>query len=336
MKSEKSLWQNNFSHIYIEKNALNFKYTHEILSKLKNSNTIIIDDYMDFFSSSNQSFAAQKNSRKLILAVKKDNFLYAGADVCENFGYDNFYYTTNVINCIFDCEYCFLQGVYNSANIVVFVNVENLFHEVKKMSSKEKIYICISYNTDLLALDNLLNLIEKWYNLVKENENLTVELRTKSSNYKIFKKFQPVDRFIIAYTISPQEIIDLSERGTANLNSRINSLEELSNVGMTIRICFDPLIYTKNFKKIYEALIDKIFTSNIKIENIKDVSIGVFRISKSYIKRIREQNKNSLLLSYPFVNEDGVYTYDELLRKEMIETVRQKVLKYLPPEKIFI
>ena len=36
------------------------------------------------------------------------------------------------MNCVFDCEYCYLKGMYPSANLVVFVNLEDIFAEVEK------------------------------------------------------------------------------------------------------------------------------------------------------------------------------------------------------------
>ena len=39
-------------------------------------------------------------------------------------------------NCLFDCKYCFLQGMYSSANYVIFVNYEDYYDEIKKISMK--------------------------------------------------------------------------------------------------------------------------------------------------------------------------------------------------------
>ena len=34
-------------------------------------------------------------------------------------------------NCIYDCKYCFLQGLYSSANYLVFVNYEDFLNQIK-------------------------------------------------------------------------------------------------------------------------------------------------------------------------------------------------------------
>ena len=38
-----------------------------------------------------------------------------------------------MLNCIYDCNYCFLQGMFNSANYLVFVNYEDYFKEIEKI-----------------------------------------------------------------------------------------------------------------------------------------------------------------------------------------------------------
>ena len=37
-----------------------------------------------------------------------------------------------MLNCVYDCSYCFLQGMFNSANYLVFVNYEDYFKEIEK------------------------------------------------------------------------------------------------------------------------------------------------------------------------------------------------------------
>ncbi|GFR34792.1 hypothetical protein [Thermobrachium celere] len=84
-----------FSHIYVEKRAKDYELTKEILNRFKNANIIEIDHYKDIFCRSNQNFVLQKQSPKLILAVKQNNLIYRGADVCEDFGNKHFFLYIN-------------------------------------------------------------------------------------------------------------------------------------------------------------------------------------------------------------------------------------------------
>lgn len=336
MNLKENILNKAFSHIYVEKDAFNYKYTDEILEKFKNSIIVEIENYKDVFSRENQEFSLQKARPKLILAVKKDEYLYKGADVCEDFGNKNFYYVSSVMNCIYDCEYCYLQGVYSSGNIVIFVNIEDMFNEISKESEDGKeLYICISYDTDLLGLDSITGMVKRWYSFVSERDNIKIELRSKSGNIGILKELKPIDNFIIAWTLSPENVVAKYERGSGSYSARIEAIKKLQELGWSIRLCFDPLIDIDNFEKEYIEMVDRSFSS-IQIDKILDVSIGTFRISKEYMKRMRKNRINSEILNYPFVSKNGVYSYRDSKNDKMIEIVKERVLKYIEREKIYI
>jgi len=171
----------SFSHIYVENGVIENKNTKRILSKFKKSNVIKINHYKDVFCRHNQDFLVQKKSPKLILARNDGNLIYEGARVCDDFGNEHFYYTSSIMNCLYNCEYCYLQGVYSSANIVLFVNLEDVFKQVECILKKHSVYLCISYDTDLMAFENITGFIRKWIQFAEKHDNLKIEVRTKSS-----------------------------------------------------------------------------------------------------------------------------------------------------------
>ena len=331
-----NLFNNRFSHIYVEKKILNNKNTLEILSKFKDVKIIEIDNYKEVFSSNNQDFHLQKLGQKLILASNKPNMIYEGAVVCESFENDNFYYTSSIINCVYDCEYCYLQGVYSSGNIVIFVDIEKVFEEVEELYNKLKtLYLCISYDTDLLAIENICGFSEKWYYFIEDKKDLKIELRTKSGNIDKFLNLKPLDNFIIAFTLSPENLALKNEKYTASFKNRVKAIKELQEKGWKVRICIDPLIYSDNFEKNYSQMIEYLF-NEIDKEKVIDVSIGVFRISKEYLKKMRNQNQYSEILYYPFECIDGVYTYSDKTKSYMINFIKEQFLKYIDEKKIYI
>ncbi|ATV56395.1 spore photoproduct lyase family protein [Fusobacterium pseudoperiodonticum] len=335
INKKKIALNNRFSHIYVEKKILDNKNTLEILSKFKDAKIIKIDNYKEVFSSNNQDFHLQKLGQNLILASNKPNMIYEGAVVCEDFENDNFYYTSSIINCVYDCEYCYLQGVYSSGNIVIFVDIEKVFEEVEELYNKLKsLYLCVSYDTDLLAIENICSFSEKWYHFIKDKKDLKIELRTKSGNIDKFLNLDVLDNFIIAFTLSPEEIALKNEKYTAGLKNRVKAIKELQNKGWKVRICIDPLIYTDDFEKNYSEMIEYLF-SKIDKNKVIDVSIGVFRTSKEYLKKMRNQNKKSEILYYPFECTDGVYTYSDKLKSYMIDFIKEQFLKYINIERIY-
>ncbi|WP_338962061.1 spore photoproduct lyase [Fusobacterium nucleatum] len=331
-----NLFNNRFSHIYVEKKILNNKNTLEILSKFKDVKIIEIENYKEVFSSNNQDFHLQKLGQKLILASNKANMIYEGAVVCESFENDNFYYTSSIINCVYDCEYCYLQGVYSSGNIVIFVDIEKVFEEVEELYNKLKtLYLCISYDTDLLAIENICGFSEKWYYFIEDKKDLKIELRTKSGNIDKFLNLKPLYNFIVAFTLSPENLALKNEKYTASFKNRVKAIKELQEKGWKVRICIDPLIYSDNFEKNYSQMIEYLF-NEIDKEKVIDVSIGVFRISKEYLKKMRNQNQNSEILYYPFECIDGVYTYSDKTKSYMINFIKEQFLKYIDEKKIYI
>ena len=331
-----NLFNNRFSHIYVEKKILNNKNTLEILSKFKDVKIIEINNYKEVFSSNNQDFHLQKLGQKLILASNKPNMIYEGAVVCESFENDNFYYTSSIINCVYDCEYCYLQGVYSSGNIVIFVDIENVFEEVEELYNKLKtLYLCVSYDTDLLAIESICSFSEKWYYFIKDKKDLKIELRTKSGNIDKFLNLKPLDNFIIAFTLSPENIALRNEKYTASFKNRVKAIKELQEKRWKVRICIDPLIYSYNFEKNYSKMIEYLF-NEIDKEKVIDISIGVFRISKEYLKKMRNQNQNSEILYYPFECIDGVYTYSDKIKSYMINFIKEQFLKYININKIYM
>ncbi len=331
-----SFLNSKFSHIYIEKGIENARLTHQIINRLPKANVIFIKHHKDVFCRSGQDFSLQKKSQKIILAEKKSNFLYKGSEFCPNYGEKEFYYTTPVLNCIYNCEYCFLQGMCASGNIVIFVNQEDFFKEIKTEIHDKKIYLAISYETDLLAIEWLTGIVSKWLDFATENPDITIEIRTKSPFTEPFSyMLNPLKNIIISWTISPDFIINNYEKDTPPLHTRIKAISKLIAKGWNVRICIDPIIYVENWQTHYKDCIETVFNT-INQGKIHDVTLGVFRMSKETLKNARKKNPQSHILGYPFLLENSSYTYPGSLRQTLLEFVYNETQKFIKKEKIFV
>ena len=121
----------DFSHIYVESQSIDSDIAEQSFKRFPKAKIIEIEDYKKIFNKNGQDFQIQKLSTKLILAKKQPLFIYPATDIIQDSGFSNFYYCTPILNCIYNCEYCFLQGMYSSANIVVFTNTEEVKDAVK-------------------------------------------------------------------------------------------------------------------------------------------------------------------------------------------------------------
>lgn len=326
-----------FSTVYMEKDLQNH-YSFPSFS----DTPISIEHYKDLFNRSHQNFAAQKKAPALILAKKTGTLIYKGAPVCQNFGQEHFYYTSCMMNCIYHCDYCYLQGMYPSGHVVVFVNLDDYFKELELLLSEHPVYLCISYDTDLLALEQTFGFVSHWLTFAAKHPELTLEIRTKSGNPAVFESLAAIyqtnealkKQIIFAWTVSPETLSGATEHGAASLKLRLKALLAAQAAGFSVRLCFDPMIFHAGWKNEYSTLVDTVF-STISADMLYDVSIGVFRISTDYLKNMRKKRPENAIVQYPYITENGVSHYGTL-SEEMVQYLYQLLLPYVPAEKIFI
>ncbi|MBP3577955.1 MAG: radical SAM protein, partial [Lachnospiraceae bacterium] len=200
----------------------------------------------------------------------------------------------------------------------------------------------VSYDTDLLALENTFSFVSRWLNFAATHPDLTLEIRTKSGNPAVFESLAAIyhnnrnlqKQIIFAWTISPEHLCQTTEHGAASLPLRLKALTAANRAGFSVRLCFDPMIFHGGWKESYSTLVDNVFSS-ISAGDLYDVSIGVFRISTEYLKNMRKKRPDSAIVQYPYITENGVSHYGTL-SEEMVQYLKERLLHYLPEEKIFV
>ncbi len=324
-----------FSHIYVEHEVMEHPRARRILDRFAGAQIIEISHYKDVFCRKGQNAALQHRSQKLIVAKKQGSLLYRGALPCQSFGNEHFYYTSCVMNCMYHCEYCYLKGMYPSGNIVIFVNLEDYFCEARRMLARHPVYLCISYDTDLLAFEHMTGYVAEWLKFAKDQENLTMEIRTKCANRGLWSRMPAIQGVIYAFTLSPQAVIDAFEYGTPSLEQRIACVAEAMQHGLAVRLCFDPMLYCPDWELHYGVMLEQIF-AQIPIERLADVSVGTFRISQDYLKKMRRQEPYSAIVQFPYQNDGGICRYPKALSGRMEKYLTDRLKTYLPAEKIFV
>lgn len=253
---------------------------------------------------------AQKESPKLILARRRENFLYEGAPMCDRYGHSHFYYASMMMNCIYNCAYCYLQGLYPSANIVAFVNPEDYFPAVEEALPS---YVSISYDGDLLALEDIFGYGALWSDFARNHPDLTLELRTKSANFKAIAHVPPVDNMILSWTVSPQTIIDDYESGAPSLTSRIGSIKAAIEKGWPVRLCMDPILPVTGWESFMEEMLDQLAAA-INPAQLYDISVGGFRMSEAQYKKLRRLRPTFPLMSHD-TSDSAVTTAHEMIQR---------------------
>lgn len=305
--------------------------TQAIRAKFSDSHVIVIDHYKEVFNRSSQSFAAQSNSKKLILARKEGKFLHEGSQYSDGFGHEQFFYASSVMGCLYDCDYCYLQGLYPSANTVLFVNLESAFDELLPYLSRDTL-VATSYDTDTMAIETLTHQTQMWLNFAAYHQNLHLEIRTKSANIKALRNSSPNERATLAWTLSPQNIIERYEHATPSLEKRLSAIREAVALGWKVRLCIDPVIYTDDFDTLYPELIRTIFTT-IDPNTIEQLTLGSFRMSQSHLRSLKKLRRSDVAF-YPYAVRDEMATYPETIETHILEVLLRTATTYLPKERI--
>lgn len=320
-----------FEKIYVEEKTLKDPETQRILNRAGCIKPDVISHYKDVFDKKQEVSAS---GRSLILARNPGRHLYEGAPVCQSFGNEHFYYSPGVMNCIYDCEYCFLKGMYPGKDICIFTDIEETFSELDELEKSFPVYVCASYNTDLTALEDLTGYVDKWCRRAYEHENFSVEIRSKCSRTDIYAKLPVSDRAIFAFTLSPDEIIGRFEKGAPKLEGRLRAVTAAMEAGFPVRICFDPMIYVRNWRELYSSMIAKA-AGSIDLSLVKDISIGTFRISEQYLKNMRKKMPDSEIAQYPYISEAGYYQYPGVVRTAMEDHIRDEILNVCSEARVF-
>jgi len=333
-------FQPNFSHIYLEKSTEEYPLSQLALSKFPKAKVIIIDHYKDVFNRTGQDFQIQKSSMKLILAKKTKPYLYPASDMVQEYGTPNTFYNTPILNCLYNCDYCFLQGMYPSGNLVVFVNEGDFFNSItnklKKLNDpSEPMIVSISYNTDLMAMENIMPLASRWIEFTRGQINLKIEIRTKSALFSSLKDIQPTEKVILSWTLSPQEICEKYEATAPPLHLRLKSLKQALESGWPVRLCFDPVLFVNGWEEIYGRFIDMVF-QEIKGEQLLDVTVGVFRMNKDYFKRIKKRETRSDLFYSDYALESNTVTVPINQRRPALSHLKNRIANHIPINRILI
>ena len=112
--------------IYVETKAKPFPFTQRILGKFPWAQVLEIDHYKNIFD---KNIGNQRLAPAIILATQDHIPILP---VPENYGRPgkSFFFKTS-LNCVFDCEYCYLKANFKTQHSVIFVNYDEIKEKIK-------------------------------------------------------------------------------------------------------------------------------------------------------------------------------------------------------------
>lgn len=326
------------STIYVEEAVREHPRVRRIRDRFRKARVVFCDQYSEIFNPRAQNFRLQKLDPALILARKNDG-LVMHAPGNYNIGIGESYYFSHMLNCVYDCRYCFLQGMFRSAHYLHFVNYEDFARAITEkltgVDGRNPTWFFSGYDCDSLAYEPVTGFAGYFLPFFARHPDAYLELRTKSTQIRALLRRTPLSNVVVAFSFTPAEISRRLERGVPALEPRLEAIRRLQCAGWQVGLRFDPLIYVDDFKPMYEGLIEKVFSS-IDADSVHSVSLGSFRMPKDYFKTIARLYPEEPLYAMPTeLGEDRMVSYPTGMKTEMLEYVAALLLKWIPRSRFF-
>lgn len=322
--------------IYCEEEIAPHPRAMRIQERFPEAVTIPCHRYGEVFNPKNQNFRLQKKDPALILAKKHQGWVLP-TPKGYGIGGEHNYYFSHMLNCIYDCRYCFLQGMYRSANYVVFANFEDFFSEIDatlESHPQEEVYFFSGYDCDSLALEPITHFTQEALPFFSKRPQGILELRTKSRSIQPILNHSPFPNCVVAFTLSPHPIAAEVEKGAPSTLQRIRAMKALQEAGWKVGLRFDPLLYLPDFKHHYSQLFEEVFHT-LSLDLIHSVSLGLFRLPKGIYNNIRRLYPKEKLFTHSLEVHSGSVSYSKQLSHEMRAFCLQELRRYVPEELLF-
>lgn len=314
--------------IYVESEIRQHSRSLEIMKRLKNTPVVEIDHYGEVFNPRAQNFRLQKSNPAIIIARKHKGWVLKTPKAYGIGGYHNYYFS-HMLNCIYDCRYCFLQGMYRSAHQLIFVNYEDFAGEIRRVAAQhdpEPVWFFSGYDCDSLANEPLTGFAEFFTPLFAGLDNAWMELRTKSTQVRQLQKLEPCPRIVTAFSFTDQHSHQKLEHSVPSIKKRINAMQALLEAGWPVGLRFDPIVYHQNYQQAFVRLLDQIFAV-IDANSLHSVSLGAFRLPKNNFKQAHRLFPDEALFAQNLALNNDIVSYPPDLEQEMIEFCEQQLLQ---------
>ena len=294
--------------IYLEKRAKEFPTTKRILDIFDKAQVLEIDHYKNIFD---KNIWDGDLTPAFIIAVQEHPKLL---DVPNNYWYPwkSFFFKTS-LNCIFNCEYCYLKWNFKIKYPVFFVNYEDIknaitekINEVRNNGYTGQITLYSSNYSDIQWLDRYSWFNESFIPFIEQFSDVLMETRTKSSDIDSILKSN--DWIVpknteIAFSLNPSEVISQFEKWTAPLKKRIEAINTLIWKGYKVGLRFLPLLPIDNYQNIYSQFLSNL-KEKIDFDKINSIFIASLIYNQWDFKEMKKKNPWSQLWDFVELNEN--------------------------------
>lgn len=309
-----------------------------VRSRYGRADVVALEHYGEVFNSAKQNFRLQKLNPSLILAAKQGKRVMPTPAQYETGGGAHYYFS-HMLNCVYDCRYCFLQGMLRSANYLLFVNYEDFLADIKAIANQHQtddkpVWFFSGYDCDSLAYEPVTKFAEYFVPAFKDIDNAVLELRTKSTQIRSLLNIKPQANTVVAYSLSPERIAAQVEKGAPPLAKRIDALKKLQQHGWRIGLRFDPIVWHADYQSDYQQAITQVF-GELETDKIDSVTLGGFRLPKGFYKIIHRLHPEHWLFNAGLSEQEGMVLYRQEIETEALNFVGKLCEQYMDSNKVF-
>ena len=318
-----------FKKVFIEKNIENAETTKNIVSRLpqkSRDNIVYIDSYQDIFGKVKKPYLQKRDNLNLFIAEKKGLLVKEAPEAYGLNGEKHFYFI-NSYNCIYECEYCYLQGFFNSPDIVVFTNWDEIKKEIQSVAKKYPgSWFHAGEFSDSLALSHLTGELGHYFKLFKNLPEAKLELRTKSINIREALEIEPLNNVIFSFSVSTEDACKNIDLKTPPLKHRLKAIKELQDKGHQVGLHLDPIIWSPSWSEEHNFLVEKL-SSEILLNKVSYISIGVVRFTEPVYHQFQKNYPHSKIHQGELTKSfDQKIRYPRALRNKMLSFLRETLV----------
>lgn len=198
-----------------------------------------------------------------------------------------------------------------------------------KKNKEYPLWINISEYSDVIGLDHITNIMEELIQLVHEDPEFRIKMRTKAANITNLLKHDGHDRVQITFGLNTNFVIKKYEKGTASLDDRFKSINALIAKGdYRIQIAIEPIIKYDGYEEDYKQLIRRV-KKEIDLSNVSKIKIGTVRYKTQLKSFIEKTHPKSDLIS---IKQELVEPHDGDNRWRYSEAERLKIYQIIKNE----
>ena len=317
-----------FRRVLVEKDIARHPRTNDILSRLRPPSVEFIERYDDIWGRVKKPYLQKRQTLDLFIAKKRGQLIKTAPEAYGETGSPHYYFI-HAFNCLYECEYCYLQGYFHTPDLVLFINHEDILAEMTTIlhthrdQNDPSVWFHGGEFSDSLALSHLSGELPLYADFFKAHPKAKLEWRTKSANTKALRPLPPLPNVIVSYSLSPEQAAKEMDRKAPSLKARLKAIKEITSLGHPVAIHLDPIVHGPDPTASYGKLLDSLLAV-LPPDRLAYLSLGVVRFSGPVFKQVEKNYPESTLLKQEFIKGfDGKRRYSRPRRGAILGQIKK-------------